>query len=231
MKISAYYLKARLFPTILTVIPLLVFLNTIVAKYYNDILKEVSIVLPLISGLGLSAALLFLMVQINRFVAKEAFQRFYFQDEIQMPTTNHLLWKNTFFDSSVKEKIRSKIQQKFNIILLTVDEEDLDELKSRKQIVTAVSQIRNCLRDNKLLLQHNIEYGFFRNFLGGCLIATVISIVILLYGLVKIESAVINTGIVLTVVYLIPILFSNPIIKRFGNYYSKVLYEQFLSIK
>jgi hypothetical protein len=231
MKISAYYLKARLFPTILTVIPLLVFLNTIAATYYNDILKEVSIVLPLISGLGLSAALLFLMVQVNRFVAKEVFQRFYFQDEIQMPTTNHLLWKDTFFDSSVKEKIRLKIQQKFNIEVLTVGEEELDELKSRKLIVTAVSQIRNCLRDNKLLLQHNIEYGFFRNFLGACLIAVLVSIVILLYGLIKKETAQIHIGIGFTLIYLIPILFSNPIIKRFGNYYSKVLYEQFLTLK
>jgi hypothetical protein len=164
-------------------------------------------------------------------VAKEIFQRFYFQDEMRMPTTNHLLWSDTFFDISVKEKIRLKIENKFNMVLLSVDEEVLDEVKSRKQILTAVSQIRNCLRDNKLLLQHNIEYGFFRNLIGGCLIAIIPSIAILIYGLIKSESTFTHTGIIFTIVYFVPILFSKLLIKRFANYYSKILYEQFLTLQ
>jgi hypothetical protein len=193
-------------------------------------LKEIFLILPLITGLGLSASLLFLMVQINRFVAKEVFQRFYFQEEIRMPTTNHLLWTDTFFDTSIKEKIRSKIQIKFGLTLMTHEEETLNEPKSRKQIVTAVSQIRNCLRNNTLLLQHNIEYGFFRNLLGGCLVSIIFSISILIYGLFENKSSMMHTGIFLTIIYAIPIILSKPIIRRFGNYYSKILYEQFLTI-
>jgi len=225
-----YYIQARLFPTILTVIPLLIFVNTIVATLYYDTLKAIFSVLPLITNLGLSAALLFLMVQVNRFIAKEVFQRFYFQNEICMPTTNHLLWTDTFFDNSIKEKIRSKIESKFGLTLMTDVEESADEPKSRKQIVTAVSQIRNSLRDNRLLLQHNIEYGFFRNLLGGCLIAIIFSIGTFIYGFAKDEHSLKLTGIVLMVIYVIPIIFSKPIIKRFGNYYSKILYEQFLTM-
>lgn len=230
MTVSAYYIRARLFPTILTVIPLLIFINTIVTTLFYDSLKEIFSVLPFITHLGLSAALLFLMVQINRLVAKEVFQRFYFQDEIRMPSTNHLLWTDTFFDNTIKEKIRLKIQSKFGLVLMTDVEESADEPKSRKQIVTAVSQIRNSLHDNKLLLQHNIEYGFFRNLLGGCLIAIAFSIAIIIYGFVKDEHSLKLTGIALTILYFIPILFSKSIIKRFGNYYSKILYEQFLTI-
>lgn len=44
------------------------------------------------------------------------------------------------------------------------ESETLNELTCRKQVVTAVSQIRNSLRENKLLLQHNIEYGFLEIF-------------------------------------------------------------------
>lgn len=230
MTVSSYYIRGRLFPTILTIIPLLIFVNVIVSILYYDNLKEIFKVLPIITNLGLSAALLFLMVQINRLVSKEVFQRFYFQDEINMPTTNHLLWSDNFVDNSVKEIIRSKIQAKFGINLMSEIEEIAEESKSRKQIITAVSQIRNSLRDNKLLLQHNIEYGFFRNLLGGCLIAVLFSLIILIYGVAKPEYSLMITGIILTIIYSIPILFSRPIIKRFGYYYSKTLYEQFLSI-
>lgn len=230
MTVSSYYARGRLFPTILTIVPLLIFVNVIVSILYSDNLKEIFKVLPIITNLGLSAALLFLMVQINRLISKEIFQRFYFQDEINMPTTNHLLWSDKFFDNSVKEIIRSKIQTKFGINLMSEIEEIAEELKSRKQITTAVSQIRNSLRDSKLLLQHNIEYGFFRNLLGGCIIAVLFSIIILIYGVAKPEYSLKITGIILTIIYCIPILFSRPIIKRFGYYYSKILYEQFLSI-
>ena len=225
-----YYIKARLFPTILTVVPLLIFVNLILSKFYFDNLKDILSVLPLITHLGLSTALIFFMVQINRLISKEIFQRFYFQDELKMPTTNHLLWTDSFFESQIKEKIRSKIHSKFGIVLMTNLEESTNELKSRKQIVTSVSQIRNSLRDNKLLLQHNIEYGFFRNLIGGCLLAIFFSIAIVVFGYVKEIQSLKITGFTLLLIYIIPIIFSKPTIKRFGNYYSKILYEQFLSL-
>lgn len=161
MSIPNYYLRARLFPTILTAIPLLVFVNVIISGFYYDKLTLIFSILPILTNLGLSTALIFLMVQLNRFIAKEIFEKFYFQDELKMPTTNHLLWSDNFFDQTIKEKIHTKILSKFEIQIQNVNEEKSDELKSRKQIVTAVSQIRNTLRENKLLIQHNIEYGFF----------------------------------------------------------------------
>lgn len=230
MSINSYYIRARLLPTILTVIPLLILVNSIITNFYYEALKDILAILPLITNIGLSTALLFLMVQINRLVAKEVFQRFYFNEESQMPTTNHLMWSSVFFDNSTKNKIRSKVNSKYEITLMTKEEEQADEPNARKQICIAVSQIRNSLRDNKLLLQHNIEYGFFRNLLGGCLVAFVFSISILVYGIVEAKTGLRVTGIVLTIIYLIPILLSSLIIKRFGNYYSKTLYEQFLSI-
>ena len=170
------------------------------------------------------------MVQVNRLVSKEVFQRFYFKDEISMPTTNHLLWSNSKIDNQTKAMIREKIQTHYSITLMDEESETLNELTCRKQVVTAVSQIRNSLRENKLLLQHNIEYGFFRNFLGGSLIAIVFSIAILIYGNIQHDTTLVTTGTLLTIIYLTPILLSKILINRYGNYYSKILYEQFLSI-
>jgi hypothetical protein len=227
---NLYFIRARLFPTVLTAAPQLILVNKLLSVLYYDTLKNIIEVLPILTSLGLSVALLFLSIQINRLLAKEIFQRLYFNEEIKMPTTDHLLWSDQFFDETVKEKIRSKIADKFRLTLMDKNEEASKEATSRKQIVTAVSQIRNSLRGNKLLLQHNIEYGFFRNLIGGCVIAVICSVVLILFGHFKNEPGIKLTGIILFFIYLLPIILSKQIINRFGNYYSKVLYEQFLTL-
>ena len=231
MVTNPYFIRARLFPTVLTAIPLLIFANKLLTTFLYDTLKAIYDVLPLLSSLGLSAALLFLSIQLNRLVAKEIFQKLYFKDELQMPTTIHLLWKDSFFDDTIKEKIRLKIHQLFGILLMNPPDESSNEEKSKKQIVTAVSQIRNSLRGNKLLFQHNIEYGFFRNLIGGSAIAILFSVALIVLGYFQKEKPTIITGTVLLIIYLLPIFFSLTLIRRFGNYYSKILYEQFLTIK
>lgn len=229
MLTNSYFYRARLFPALITSIPMLIFVNKIIAVQYADILKNVYDILPFIAHLGLSGAIIFLCVQINRIVAKEIFQRLHFREELFMPTTNHLLISNTYYPITVKEKIRSKIKKEFKIILADAQSEAQDENNARKIIATAVSQIRNTLRDNNLLLQHNIEYGFWRNLIGGSLIAVIFSISIFCYGVYNKLEDQLFIGIICFFLYLIPIILNKYIIRRYGNYYSKILYEQFLS--
>lgn len=117
MAINTYYLKARLFPTILTAIPLLLLVNYFLSTYYYESFEKILSVLPILSSLGLSTAFLFLSVQINRIISKEIFQRIYFKEEIKMPTTNHLLWNDAFFDMSIKVKIREKYKVFMELLL------------------------------------------------------------------------------------------------------------------
>jgi hypothetical protein len=114
---NRYYYGARLFPAIITSIPMLIFCNKIVAVKYHDALKNIYDVLPIIAHLGLSAAVIFICIQINRFLAKEIFQRLYFKEELYMPTTNHILIKSTYYADAIKNKIRKKIKDKFSITL------------------------------------------------------------------------------------------------------------------
>ena len=175
---NSYYLKARLFPTVLTSIPALIIFNKFIAVIYHDKLDNIYAGLPTITDVIFSGAIIFLLVQINRFLSKELFQRLYFKDEIKMPTTNLLLKSNNELEPSIKQKLEDKIKNKFEISLLPLNEEIADETRARKLIVTTVSQIRNLLRDNSMLLQHNIEYGFFRNLIGGSFLAFIISLII-----------------------------------------------------
>lgn len=231
MAINNYYFKARLFPTVLTSIPAIMLYNKFVSALYRNKLENIFSGLPTITDIILSSAIVFLLVQINRFLSKEIFQRLYFKDEVNMPTTNFLLKSNNELEKSIKQKIEDKIKMKFGISLLSRAEESSDVLRARKLIATAVSQIRNILRDNALLLQHNIEYGFFRNLIGGSFLAFIISVIILVHSYCSCNLTTRNLGWILAIAYFLPILFSKFIIDRYGKYYAKILYEQFLTIE
>ena len=228
---NIYFYRARLFPALITSIPMMIFVNKIIAVKYATALTNIYDVLPLITHLGLSAAVIFLLVQINRLVAKEVFQRWYFRDELFMPTTDHLLMSNTHYPIDIKNKIRDKIAAKFQINLLNELGEQQNKDSARKLITAAVSQIRNALRRNNLLLQHNIEYSFWRNLIGGSLIALFFSAIIVFYGYIQDLPDQITVGLICFVVFLIPIILSKMIIRYYGQYYAKILYEQFLSIE
>ena len=230
MKVNTYYFKARLFPTVITSIPLLVFVTQVLNPLYGESLKKVYDILPILTSLGIYAGLVFLSVQINRFVSKEIFQSFFFKEDINMPTTNYLLWSNVFFAVDTKKAINEKILSSFNIILLNPAEEQQDNLRARNLVVHAVSQIKNKLRDNAILFQHNIEYGFIRNLIGGSLIAIIFSIAIIIYSLTYGDGTLRNTGVILLIIYSLPIIFSKLLITKYGRYYAKVLYEQFMTI-
>jgi len=90
---------------------------------------------------------------------------------------------------------------------------------ARNLIVHAVSQIKNKLRDNAILFQHNIEYGFIRNLIGGSLIAIIFSIVIIIYSLIYGDGTLRNAGIILLIIYSLPIILSKLLITKYGRYY------------
>lgn len=226
---NQYFIRARLFPTILTAIPIIIFINYVLNKELYPSLNQIYSILPTLTGFGISAAIIFLSIQINRIVSKELFQRIYFQEEIEMPTTKFLLWTNDKIDKESKIKIRKKINEKFKIKLRNETDENSNLNESKKQIAFAVSQIRNHLRGNILLFQHNVEYGFIRNLIGGSLIATIISLGTFIYSFISDDSTLKITSIILLSIYIIPILLSKFILNKFGNYYAKTLYEQFLT--
>lgn len=227
---NVYYFRARLLPTGLTCIPLFILIHSVILKNYGSTLTPILSVLPLLSSMGISFAFVFILTQINRVFSKEIFQRFYFKDEIEMPTTNYLMWADSYYEASTKEKLRTKIQAIYDIVLNSPIDEASDDISSRKKIVIAVSQIRNSLRENTFIFRHNIEYGFFRNLLGGCVIAIVLSIFTVSYAYYHQDQTLLKVGITLAIVYAIPIVFSKKILSVYGNNYAKILFEQFLSM-
>ncbi|WP_242157346.1 hypothetical protein [Aestuariivivens sediminis] len=228
MKINEYYIKARLFPTILTSIPIL-------GLYYFGFSEKLIEFMTFLEGykwasdITLSIALIYFLVQINRLISKELFQNIFFKEEINMPTTNFLLNSDTTLAKSIKSQIVQKIATDFNIHLLDSRAENENEEEARKTISSAVAQVRNVTRDNSMLLQHNIEYGFIRNLIGGSVLATIISILnIFLFQYTYPNQFAVNLNVILLGVYIVLIIFSKFLINRYGKYYAKILFEQFL---
>jgi ABC-type multidrug transport system fused ATPase/permease subunit len=228
MKKNNYYIKARLFPTILTSIPIL-------TLYYFGFSERVIEFVSFLNDykwtgdITISIAIIYLLVQINRLISKEIFQNLFFKDELKMPTTNYLLHSDNTLAKTIKNQLCEKIFNDFNIKLLDLNSENTDTNEARKTIVSSVAQIRNVTRENSLLLQHNIEYGFVRNLIGGCVLAIVISIInIYLFKNVILNPIAFKLSLIFIGLYLIPILASKFLINRYGKYYAKILFEQYL---
>ena len=180
---------------------------------------------------SLYTAFVFLAVQVNRLISIVLFQNILFKGELYMPTTCQLLWSDDQIELGIKQQIHDKIKTMFNIELLTPDEEASEEKKARKRIAFATSQIRNSLRGNPLLHQHNIEYGFWRNFIGGCVLAVFLSGILHIFSIQNHIGWLQNLSVWMLVGYLVPVLLNKMFIGWYGRRYTKVLLEQFLSLR
>lgn len=225
---NKYYLTARLTPAILTSIPVCTAYYYFISPFIFSETSEIHWLLP-VGNVSLMTGLVFLLVQINRFLSKEIFQHIYFKDELEMPTTNYLMHNDTFYTVETKRSIKDKIKHDFGMELFDINRENSDESGARKQIGMAVAQIRVLLKSNLMLYRHNIEYGFVRNFLGGCIHGVIVSVIMaILFKIININPTMMWVSVGLAFFYLFFILASKTIVKKFGSYYAKILFEQYL---
>lgn len=230
MIMNEYYLKARLMPTVLTIIPLVTFYVYVISPAIDTVLAPVWNLLPVLTDITINAAFMFMLVSLNRFLSKIIFQRFFYHDDLKMPTTDYLLPDNKDLDKVSRNRYYDLILHDFDIDM----RKDLKSLKTENEnrimIARTVGQIRQMLRGNKMLLQHNIEYGFFRNLVGGSVLAVIFSIVLIVISY-KLEAGAMKVAAIsMLCVYLLPIAFSKSIIKYHGRNYANVLFEQYGSV-
>jgi len=227
---NKYTLQARYFPAVLTVFPFWFLLN-LIREYFTTTIDGILLFIPYLVQTGLSGAVFYFQMQLNRFISKEIFQSRIFNGENDLPTTLWLLWSDSTIDSTTKQMIHTKIKSLFDILLLTPEAESNDKDHAKKLVIVAVSQIRNSLRINDQQVQHNREYGFWRNLAGGSLVAVCISIIIGIIGYSKDNNSSIVISFVMFLIYGLLLCFCPYLIKKHGQYYAKSLFEQFLSLE
>lgn len=190
-KMDAYDFKARFLPSIAALaVPAILFgyffwpdLKTMM-----EIKEQVS---SLIGGIltpaVIASALGYFLQSANQNISKYVFQiPFVGKDGSRLPTTNYLLWNDSFYPTQKKKRLYAKIKSKYGIDILSQKVNKSQEQAVRKDIVDAVSAIRNDYRKNYkdiIVDNNNIQIGFSRNFLGGTIIAWLMIFVLIAFNL------------------------------------------------
>lgn len=227
MKFDKYNRTARIYPSIIVLLPFLIFTIYCDIENLKDVFDDL-LKVKIIGNVAISAVLMYFLTQINRFLGKFLFEKNIFSNEIEMPTTNFLLFSDTEFSSEYKRQIREQISKDFKIDLPDEQEENLDLKNTRKRIVEAVGLIRQKVKNGRLLLQHNIEYGFARNLIGGAIIGLVMSLFDVVYFFKHDNNLIGIISITLAIGFGILLLIHKPIIKHLGNQYAKRLFQEYL---
>ena len=167
-----YIRVARVYPAILGMLPTCILLAMCMGEWFpqfQELVGKVKWVLCLIGGTALvSMAVGYLVSEIFKETAKWLFQNTLFKnDETEMPTTQMLLWKNAAISPAYHKQIAAKVKVVFGIKLPTQEEEQANLFLAKRTIVDVVSQIRQLSRDDMILRQYNMEFGFCRNYLGA----------------------------------------------------------------
>jgi hypothetical protein len=227
MILDRYTREARLYPAIGTLLPFLLlyyfYLQPSLSGFVNSILGLT------IGGVTVSIALIFFLMETNRFISKMLLEMRYFRHELKMPTTNFLLYQDDTYSEDQKDKIRKKIYKDFAKQLPSKHDESSDELAARRLITEGVAMVRAKMKGGRLILQQNIHYGAARNLIGGAFIALPMSIldaVIFFFVSPNRPAAIIS--IVFIVMYGLLILFGKYITTKQGEYYARVLFQEYL---
>lgn len=225
LKLDKYNRVARIYPTIISIIPLTIFVDSLIENLPWDDAINFSL-FRILGDASLSIVALYFISQLNRFIGKECFEKLIFKDELLMSTTNLLVPSDTTFSSKYKLQIIAQISMDFNLQI----NKSTDEEQMRKEIKDVVGLIRSRVKDGHLLLQHNREYGFIRNLIGGSIIGLLFSLinVVNYYGSGELLLLI---NISFSALFLLLIIGSNWLIKRFGMLYAKRLYQEYLSLE
>ena len=228
---NKYNRIARIYPAVICSVPIFLLNYFFLRLYTADLLTSLEGV-KWIGGITLSVALTFLLAQAGRFVGKELFEKIHFKDELYMPTTEFLLHSNNTYSPEHKNKVHTKILNDFGIQIYSYKQENQDNLSARRVIVESVSMIRGKVKKGRLLLQHNIEYGFIRNLVGGSLIALYISTANLyILGVLFPNRLGFYISLCITMIYLFFVVIGRYLMGKYGIRYAKILIQEYLFIQ
>jgi hypothetical protein len=226
--VDRYMIEARIYPAIAT-LPPFILLNYFYLQLYLSDFINTTLTLA-IGGISVSIVFVFLLMEVNRLLSKMVLERRYFKNELTMPTTDFLLFKDGTYSEDYKNKIRNKISAEFGAKLPSKREENTEELSARQKITEAVSFVRTKMKSGRLLLQHNIHYGMARNLIGGAYIALLVSALdFIIFMLVSPNQIAAVISLILICLYGSIIAFRKYILTAHAKYYARVLFQEYLA--
>lgn len=228
--ISEYTLKARIYPAVLTSLPVILLVNLVFDTQTRVWLGSDD--LAALFGKGtLGLAVVFLLAQTGRFFGAEVFERLHFKDETAFPSTRLLLPGCNELSDQLRQLVTEKIKKDFKLQLPDIVQ-DGEEQAIRRLITDAVRRMRERVGKHKLLLQHNIEYGFFRNLIGAGPMTLAASLGnIYLFNTGTAGTGVFKASIAFAATSILLMVSSGFVMNRLGTRYARVLFQSYLEAK
>ncbi|SDH71139.1 hypothetical protein [Propionivibrio dicarboxylicus] len=236
-----YERKARVFPGLLVVLPLLVPLLWIFGPK-NPVMTT-------LLGLVVSCGAVHALASIARGMGKRLEEKLV-ERWGGMPTTLILRHRDSFLDSLSKSRYHKDIRLKLGIILPTAEEELANPVAADDAYIGATRLLREMTRgkNHALLLKENIAYGFHRNMLAvrpigvlSCFISFLVGLVLsgalqlnpLAVDMTKLATPDLAGGMTLavaTTLLLSWIYFNDRSVKLMGYVYAERLFESLQSL-
>lgn len=236
-----YEKKARVFPGLLVLMPLLVPLLWIFGPK-NPVLTA-------LLGLIGSCGVIYALASISRGMGKRLEEKLVAQWG-GMPTTLILRHRDSFLDNHSKRRYHDEIKLKLGIELPSAADEDANPTAADDTYAGVTRQLRELTRDKShaLLLKENIAYGFHRNMramrpigIFSCLVGGALGLV--LSGVIQLKPILVDFsnlaepglpgGITLAVAISLLVAwvyFDESAVKRMGYVYAERLFESLKSL-
>lgn len=223
-----YDRQARVYPTILVLIPLFTlqyfYLNKAIADWKNFWHSLLTVAV-----FSVPAVLFYLIMNAVQVLSKALFESLVFKGGVHFPTTDFLLHSNNEFSANYKKLLRDKIKSDFNIKLASKTDEENDELEARRRISEVVSFIRDKVKAGRFIHAHNIRYGFARNLVGGSILACALSIIdMFIFYFVDFQLFPLVFSSVLLLIYFLILISGRFTIRFLANIYARKLYEEYM---
>lgn len=226
---TEYGLKARIYPAIICAVPFLIF-----GHFYLDRIlpgfTENFMTVKIFGDISIFFVSIFFLSLVGRFFSVELFENRYFENGLAMPSTELLLHSNGNYTSGFKGKVHEKIRSDFSLNLADIRSETSDQKEARKKIVEAVGAIRMMVGSGSLVLPRNIEYGFFRNIIGGSVLAFPMSIFNAVFFFADRSHVAFGFSIFSIAFYGIFLFFAKNIIEKHGYIYAKALIQEYTAM-
>jgi hypothetical protein len=230
-----YERKARMFPGLLVIIPILIpLLGTYGAR---------NVFFTSVMGLLGTGGAIYALANIARGLGKRLEEKL-IQTWGGMPTTIMLRHRDNFLDRVTKQRIHGLVEHKLGIPIPTLEQEQADPVWADGAYKGASRRIIELTRNDKqLLLKENIAYGFHRNMLALKPVGILVCLLSILYALflaevihVPLKFVLVNIfapGITAGITLLASVLFlsvwllyfNEASVRRIGYVYAERLFE------
>lgn len=211
--LDKYLFFGRIVPSSISLIPIFTIISIFFDLFNNFDLGKLSTI-----GIGFLIAA-YLLTMIGRAIGK-IFEDLYFKNETNFPTTTLLLSENSELTENLKNIIINNIQKNTGLPKTKSSNNAL----FKKELSEGLAINRKQYSNNNVLLDLNIQYGFWRNFASCRLILIFLELPIFLLSDNKNIALILSASLILTLfMYLLIVKILKYVGKKYALYLLRLI--------